>query len=190
MNTSELVEWQIRDENGLVMPWWTHPFLEVLKTWDVSNKNWLEFGGGRSTAWLRSKAKWVDTIDASEEWAQQSKIDCESNNLTNGELYVKTLADGVQGTQYLFFDMIPNNKQYDIISVDGIWRYECLEWALNHFKGRSGIIIADNWHQDYVWISPPSEKIMSKYEINVFVQPNHINHEGNPWKTVYWKIDG
>ena len=100
MNTSELVEWQIRDENVLVMPWWTHPFLDVLKTWNVSDKNWLEFGGGRSTAWLRSKAKWVDTIDASEEWAHQSKIDCESNNLTNGELYVKTLADGVQGTQY------------------------------------------------------------------------------------------
>lgn len=47
----ELVEWQLQEENtGLIYPWWTHPFLEVLKTWDLSKVNWLEFGGGRSTA--------------------------------------------------------------------------------------------------------------------------------------------
>lgn len=189
MNTNELVEWQIRDEDGLVMPWWTHPFLKELKTWNTKDKNWLEFGGGRSTAWLRKNAKWVDTIEASIEWTAQSELDCESNALSNGKIYSKELPDGIQERKQEFFDLIPNDKQYDIISVDGIWRYECLEWALNHFKGRSGIIIADNWHQDYVWISPPSEKLMSKYKINVFVQPDHINHEGNPWKTVYWNIN-
>ena len=94
----------------------------------------------------------------------------------------------MQDRKQEFFDMIPKDKEYDIISVDGIWRYECLEWALNHLKGREGIIIADNWHQDYVWISPPAEKLMSKYDINIYIQPNHTNHEGNPWKTVYWKI--
>jgi len=189
MSEFELIEWQMMDKDGLVMPWWTHSFLDVLKRWDLSNKNWLEFGGGKSTTWLRGKAKWVDTIDANEEWGNQIELVCEANKLYNGRLFVKKLEDGLQGTQHLFFDMIPNDKQYDIISVDGIWRCECLEWALNHFKGRSGIIIADNWHQDYVWISPSSEKLMSKYEINVFIQPDHINHEGNPWKTVYWKID-
>ena len=56
MSEFELVEWQVIDENGLVMPWWTHPFLDVLKTWNLSNKNWLEFGGGKSTTWLRSKS--------------------------------------------------------------------------------------------------------------------------------------
>jgi hypothetical protein len=188
MDTNELVEWQIRDTDGLVMPWWTHPFLAELQTWDNKDKNWLEFGGGRSTAWLRKQAKWVDTIEASTEWANQAKIDCDSNALQNGRMIAKDLPDGIQERKSEFFDLIPTDKQYDIISVDGIWRYECLEWALNHLKGREGIIIADNWHQDFVWISPPAEKLMEDYKINVYIQPNHTNHEGNPWKTVYWKI--
>lgn len=191
MNTNELVEWQKRDdETKLIFPWWTHPFLDVLKTWDLKDKTWLEFGGGRSTAWLRSKCKWVDTIEANEEWANQAQIDCNINFLINGGIYSKTLPDGVQERKQEFFDLIPNieNVKYDIISVDGIWRYECLQWALDHFKGRGGIIIADNWQQDYVWVSPVAEELMKPYEIHRYFQPDHTNHEGRQWNTVYWEI--
>lgn len=188
MNTAELVEWQMYAPNGLVYPWWTHPFLEVLETWDLKDKTWLEFGGGRSTAWLRSKCKWVDTIEANLEWAQQAVDDCHANNLTNGIIHSKTLPDGIQERKQEYFDLIPNDKQYDIISVDGIWRYECLQWALDHFKERGGIIIADNWQQDYVFISPPADFLMKNYTLHRYVQPNHTNHEGNPWNTVYWII--
>lgn len=189
LNTSDLVEWQKRDhETKLIFPWWTHPFLDVLKTWDLKDKVWLEFGGGRSTAWLRSKCKWVDTIEANEEWAEQANIDCSINFLLNGRVFSKTLPDGMQDRKQEFFDLIPNDKQYDIISVDGIWRYECLQWALDHFKGRGGIIIADNWQQDYVWISPVAEELMRPYEIHRYFQPDHTNHEGRQWNTVYWEI--
>jgi len=63
-----------------------------------------------------------------------------------------------------------------------------MQWALNHFKGRGGILIADNWQQDFVWISEVSEALMSPYKINRFYQPGHTNHEGKPWNTVYWEI--
>ena len=189
MNTAELVEWQIIDpDNGLVMPWWTHPFLNQLKTWDLKDKTWLEFGGGRSTAWLRNKCKWVDTIEANEEWANQAFMDCFQNDLENGQIYSKTLPDGVQERKQEYFDLIPTDREYDIISVDGIWRYECLQWALEHFKKRGGIIIADNWQQDFVWISPAAEELMKPYKINRFPQPNHTNHEGRQWNTSYWEI--
>lgn len=194
MNTNDLVEWQKYAPNGLVYPWWTHPFLDVLETWDLKDKNWLEFGGGRSTAWLRSKCKWVDTIEANTEWAQAACDECINNNLHNGDIFGKDLPDGVQDRKQEYFELLPCNRiiprteKYDIISVDGIWRYECLQWALDHFKGRGGILIADNWMQDYVWISPPAEELMAPYKINRFYQPDHINHEGKPWSTVYWEL--
>ena len=76
----ELVEWQLQEENtGLIYPWWTHPFLEVIKKWDLSKVNWLEFGGGRSTSWLRSKCLWVDTIEANPEWAAVAEQECKEN---------------------------------------------------------------------------------------------------------------
>lgn len=46
MDTAILSEWQIRDEsNQLVMPWWAHPFVAVLRTWCLDDKSWLEFPG-------------------------------------------------------------------------------------------------------------------------------------------------
>lgn len=188
MNTSDLVEWQKIAPNGLIYPWWTHPFLEVLETWDLTDKNWLEFGGGRSSSWLRSKCKWVDTIEANLEWASQAMRDCDNNNLFNGFVYAAELPDGIQDRKQEYFDLIPNDKQYNIISVDGIWRFECLQWALDHFKGRGGILIADNLDQDYVWISPPSMELMKNYDCHIFIQENHTNNEGKKWNTRYWVI--
>lgn len=190
MNTSELVEWQKYAPNGLVYPWWTHPFLDVLETWDLKDKVWLEFGGGRSSAWLRSKCKFVDTIEANVEWALAANAECSANGFGNGNMCHagEDLPEGIQERKQAYFSLIPSGNQYDIISVDGIWRYECLEWALNHFKGRGGILIADNWQQDYVWISEVAEVLMKPYPMRRFYQPGHTNHEGKPWNTVYWEI--
>lgn len=183
-----LVEWQIRDTNGLVLPWWTHPFLGKLKSWDLSEKIFLEFGAGLGTAWLRHKCEWVDSIEASLEWAAKAQAQCDRYSLRNGQIFAADLPDGVQERKAEYFALIPAGKQYDIISVDGIWRYECLQWALGHFKGRGGIIIADNWQQDYVWISEVAEQLMLPYTIHRYYQAGHINHEGKPWNTVYWQI--
>lgn len=191
MNTTDLVEWQKRSHvNRMVQCWWTWPILDLIETWDWKDMTMLETGGGRGTAWLRERCKWVDTIEADLEWAEQVRKDCAEFGLNNGRVFASQLPDGQQDRKQEYFDLIPNDKQYDIISVDGIWRYECLQWALDHFKGRGGLLIADNYDQDFVWISPPSDELMKQYKDfeHIFIQPNHTNHEGKPWNTRYWDI--
>lgn len=191
MDTNQLVEWQKVDpESGLIFPWFTHPFLDELKTWDLKNVRWLELGSGRSTAWLRSKCHWVDSVDANIEWAAQAEKDCAEAGLNNGIIYAKDLSDGVQEEKQAFFDLLPKSVLYDIISVDSIWRNECLQWALDHFKGVGGVLIADNFMQDYVWVSPAAVELMSLYKNSekIFYQPDHTNHEGHGWNTRYWII--
>ena len=191
MNTSELVEWQIRSpKNGMVMCWWTHPILEVIENMDWKNKTMLETGSGRGCAWLRNRCKWVDSIEADLEWAVQVQRDCDEYGLTNGRIFAKQLPDGVQDRKQEYFDLIPNDKQYDIISVDGIWRYEMLQWAIDHFKGRGGLLIADNFDQDFVWISPAANFLMDNYKDTqlIFFQKEHTNHEGKQWNTRMWFI--
>lgn len=184
-----LVEWQrVNPETGLVECWWTHPFLDEMNTWNLKDKTWLEFGAGLGTASLRKKCNWVDTIEANQDWAQTTAEYCGENHLYNGKIHFSQLAEGIQENIAPYFDLIPEDVKYDIISVDGIFRNECLQWALDHFKGRGGIIIADNWQQDYVWISPAAEELMVPYKMSRFVQPDHTNHEGRPWNTVYWEI--
>jgi len=150
----------------------------------------LETGAGRGTAWLRERCKWVDSIEADLAWAAQVQKDCDEYGLTNGRIFSAQLPDGVQERKQDYFDLIPNDKKYDIISVDGIWRYEMLQWALDHFKGRGGLLIADNFDQDYVWISPLANELMMPYKDveQIFYQPNHTNHEGKQWNTRIWHI--
>lgn len=190
IDISILVEWQKIAPNGFVYPWWTHPFLDVLETWDLKDKTWLEFGAGRSTAWLRSKCKWVDSIEANKEWAQSATLECGQNGLLNGMIWsaIEDLPDGVQERKEEYFELIPPERHYDIISVDGIWRAECIQWAIDHFKGRGGILIIDNLDQDFVFISPFAMELIAPFEGETFIQPGHINHEGKPWNTRYYKI--
>ncbi len=205
MNTPELVDWQrIDPSNGLVEPWWTWPCMAVIKTWDIKDKTWLEFGAGLSTAWLRHKCEWVDSVEANTEWASKASKYCEDNGLHNGLINAANLSDGIQETKKDYFRLIPKSyngsiadinvlpfleiKKYDIISIDGIWRNECLEWAIQHFAGRGGILIVDNMDQDYVWISPSANELMGSYPCNIFYQPGHINHEGKPWNTRIYTI--
>jgi len=188
---NDLVEWQIQEaETGLVKCWWTHPFLDWMDTQDFRNKTWLEFGAGLGTAWLRSKCKWVNSIEASRDWAARASYECEVNNQYNGTIrtYEHDLRDGVALEELPKYMTLIPEKQYDVISIDGIYRTEMVQWAIDHLKGHGGIIICDNWQQDFVWISPAAEEMLSPYKINRFAQPNHVNHEGRPWNTSYWII--
>jgi hypothetical protein len=185
----ELVEWQAHDAgNGLVMPWWTHPFLVVMKNWDLSDKYMLELGAGLGTAWLRDKCKWVDSVDASPEWAERAEQYCQYHDKLNGQISCELIADGVEGGWEQYKKLIPENVKYDVISIDGIYRVECIEWALEHFKGRGGVMIIDNLDQDFVFISPKAMELIEGLEGEVFIQPNHTNHSGKAWNTRYYNI--
>lgn len=187
---NQLVEWQIRDKYDIVYPWWTHPFLEVLETWDLKDKNWLEFGGGHSTIWLRSRCKWVDTIETDQKWIGDILTVCDAYKRDNGAIFHPTNAavEGKElGAEYLSY--VPQDKIYDIISVDGIYRTETLEWAVEYGRRHGVTIVIDNLDQDYVWISPRAMKAIEPYEVHTFVQPNHTNHEGKPWNTRYLRVE-
>lgn len=185
----ELVEWQrIDPRTGLVECWWTHPCLDILNTWDLKDKTWLELGAGLGTASLRNKCKYVISIDSNTEWGRKASDYCKLNNLNNGQVKCLDLPDGIQESKDIYFSMFPKDVQFDIISVDGIWRNECLQWAIDHFKRRGGILIVDNLDQDYVWISPAANELMASYPCEIYYQPGHTNHEGKPWNTRIYRI--
>ena len=55
LSPSRKNEWQTLDpETGLVFPWFVRPFLDVLKTWDITNWDIFEYGCGFSTLWFAS----------------------------------------------------------------------------------------------------------------------------------------
>jgi hypothetical protein len=71
----------------------------------------------------------------------------------------------------------------DIAIVDGVHRYECIEYAVNILK--PDILIVDNWMQSFVFMCPSAEEILKPYKKEIFEQANHLDNDGiNKWKTM------
>lgn len=197
MNYYELVQWQkIDPSNGLVYPWFTHPFLAELERWDLRNCNVLEYGGGRSTAWWRKKAAFAVTIEANRDYAGWIENELIKQDLTNGQLILAESSEGDRTREEEYVaawtqrgDFLTRSFDYDIVVVDGIFRYECMQEGIVLLRENpnGGKLIVDNWDQDG-FLCPACVELMKPYEQEIFQQPDHTDHHGNQWKTAYFVI--
>lgn len=159
---------QKRDEtNGLIFPYYTWTFLDVLKTWEISHWDVFEYGVGYSTLWWRNKCKSVEGVDNQLEWANRFQ----SAYQTEKEKYIQS----------------PKNM-YDCIIIDGepvAWRDECTQYALQHLKS-NGILIIDNYHQASCdcanW--EQTDMLLKDYKCFIYHQVGHPD-----WKTAYWIVN-
>lgn len=184
----ELCEFQkIDPTNGLVYPWLTHPALEVISKWNLDGMSVLEYGGGFSTLWWGDKCKEVVTIETNEEWLRiiDSELMGCHGHYGNIKLYHRQCNEGDQ-SKIDYYTEIPDGFIPDIVVVDGILRYECILKALT--LPRPLVLIIDNWQQDYVFICPAAEDALRDYEGQLYVQPDHKNHEGRPWTTAIFYL--
>jgi predicted O-methyltransferase YrrM len=177
---------------GEQLPWFTLPCLEWLIQQDLSDKTILEYGSGFSTLWLAKRCKDIVSIEANKEWYNKIVAKLIGNLKDTSHYLLRETNEGEQDKIDFYCnapDSIPFPKQYDIVIVDGILRNECLQKAIKLLSKKGGIIIADNWIQSYVWMSPAAIEIMKPYEVTIFEQSDHINNDGiNKWKTAVFKI--
>lgn len=178
---------RIDQTNNLVEPWLTHPALDVIKTWDLSNKLVLEWGAGLSTLWWADKCKYVYSIEADHNWfAKVVNLKNEHGLQGKAEIHFRNVNEGDQ-TKIGFYTEVPEWFQPDIVVVDGVLRYECILKALT--LKRPLTLIVDNWQQDRIFICPAAEDALMSFTGNVYVQPDHKDHEGRPWATGIWTIE-
>lgn len=173
--------------NNLVEPWLTHPALDVIKGWDLSDKNVLEWGSGLSTAWWADKCKRVMSIEADGKWFSDiHSLLLEKDLKKKVDLIFRPTQEGDQ-TRIDFYTEVPAWFKPNVVVVDGVLRYECILKALTF--DRPLTLIIDNWQQDYVFICPAAEEALKGFTGNVYVQPDHTNHEGRPWATAIFNIE-
>jgi hypothetical protein len=115
------------------IPWYTYPAIEYLKQFDFSGKNIFEYGSGNSSIFWASLASTVTSVEVDSAWFEiisKSKI-------SNLSIHLKE-----QKSEYV--DFIGNaNKLYDLIVIDGAYRYDCARTAIKHLCD-DGLIILDN----------------------------------------------
>ncbi len=170
--------------NNLVEPWLVHGALDVIKTWDLTDKLVLEWGSGLSTIWWGDKCKEVISIEADIKWFAKMEPEI-FNRKGNIQLIYRNCNEGDQ-TKIDFYTEVPAWFQPNIVVVDGILRYECILKALT--LQRPLTLIIDNWQQDYVFICPAAEKALEDFKGELYVQKDHEDHEGRPWTTAIFEI--
>ena len=189
MNTGQLCFGQRYDtELGILEPWYTNPAMDKIKTWDLKDKVVVEWGGGASTVWWAMKAKEVWSADHNQEWFNKT-----SQELKERALFHKAvigLYETHEGDQSIMRDhyvMCYPNVKPDICIVDGIHRFECAEYAVKVLKPE--ILIIDNHQQDYVFMCPKLDELLEGVRMERYIQPDHTDHEGNPWATAIFYLN-
>ena len=185
-----LVQWQILDNNGMPMPWFTHNCLDWMKQQDWSEKTIIMFGAGLGDSWLASKCKKLYIVERNEDWLQKSKSVSAHFGVTNIEYIYRPCNDSDGKADYYL--QIPDGV--DIIINDDAYRTELCQDAIDYFRfaEREGILICDNWYQSFVWLSDKAVEIMNPYlkDALIFEQADHTDNDGvNKWKTAAFFIN-
>lgn len=127
-----------------IIPWMTDDSVQFIEKFIRSkskNLNILEFGSGASTLYFSSRCKSIVTFEHNLEWAdtvRETATALKMNNLTLlcKEEYDKCFLSDIQNFK---------NKQFELISIDGINRVECLEKCVsNNLLTDNGIFVLDN----------------------------------------------
>ncbi len=119
--------------SGAPIPWYTYPAIEYLSSFDFKSCDVFEFGSGNLSLYWAGRARSVCSVEDNQEWFEVVSKTKRGNKIilhrADGVGYVKSLPD--QG------------KFFEIIVVDGNWRYECAVEAINCLKD-GGMIVLDN----------------------------------------------
>ena len=126
-----------RDADGLPIPWMTYAAIEYLKQFDLSKRTVLEFGSGSSTEFWASRVKEVTSVENDRSWYDKQRGALRSNiKLVLAETAEEYICPASLGHQ-----------AYDIVVVDGRYRFDCATRAINWVTS-DGVVILDNadWH--------------------------------------------
>lgn len=115
------------------IPWYTYPAIEYLKQFDFSDKNIFEYGSGNSSIFWASLAKSVTSLEKDASWFEViSKSKSSNLNIILKE----------QKSEYVNF-IESGNILYDLIVIDGAYRYDCAKVAVKYLSD-DGFIVVDN----------------------------------------------
>lgn len=121
------------DSKGNSIPWYTYPAIDYIRQLDLSDKRIFEYGSGYSTIFWSSRCKELTSVEHDEFWYQQIR-----DQLPDSVNY--HLEQDVEG----YVNVINNSdEKFDVVIIDGAYRYDCTVAALTNLKP-SGFIILDN----------------------------------------------
>lgn len=122
--------------DGSPIPWMTYGAIEYLNQFDLSGRTVLEFGSGSSTTFWAARTKHVTSVENDRSWYDKQRGALAPN---------VTLILAETAEEYIRPPL--EHRTYDIVVVDGRYRFDCAVRAVD-WVAANGFIILDNadWH--------------------------------------------
>jgi len=121
------------DRNISPLPWYTYPAIEYIRQFDFSGCRVFEYGSGNSSRFWAQRASTVTSVESHPDWYRSGIRELLPNQTlllrTEKQEYVNTIHDG--------------NNLFDIIVIDGVYRFNCATQAVGRIR-TGGFIILDN----------------------------------------------
>lgn len=173
---------------GLVFPWLTKPFLDILKTWNLSQWNVFEWGTGYSTLWFSKHCKKLYSVEVNPFFYKIVSDSIKDLKITNCEyILFNMLVDDhpqIKESQKQYAQLIKDTKEiFDCVIVDGSARNVCGVFAKPFIKS-GGVLILDNANQQS--IGQDNTLIFEAYKDCEHYSYLHPWHQD--WRTDYWRI--
>ena len=128
-----ICRWDCVDRYNNPIPWYSYPAIEYIKQLDFSDKTIFEYGSGNSTMFWARRCKKLVSVEDNQQWYNKIRAklpyNVEYSLFNEKEKYANSI------------DNYP--EKFDIIIIDGSYRYECSAKALENLKD-DGFIILDN----------------------------------------------
>ncbi|MEQ8770335.1 MAG: class I SAM-dependent methyltransferase [Phycisphaerales bacterium] len=117
-------------------PWWTQGAVDLVDRWITKDDVVVEFGSGRSTAWLAERAARVVSIEHHEGW--HKKVSQDLAKYSNAE--VRLIADDPE----VYATAADDLDRVTLVVNDGRHRDACMRWALQRVAPGGGILLDDS----------------------------------------------
>jgi hypothetical protein len=160
-------EWQHRcPETGLILPWYTKSFLDELVTWDLKDKNVLEFGMGASTLWWGKHCNHITSFETNRDWYNATIMKLVDLDVSSDEYHI----DSIEEIENELIELY----HIAIVDIDPVeWRDKCIELAAASLL-QGGRLIIDNWDQKSVWVpADETRKLLADWPVKIYLQEGH-----------------
>lgn len=126
----------MRDRRRPGEPWWAGGAIDLADRWVRREDVVVEFGSGRSTAWLAARAGRVVSVEHHAEW--HAKVSEQLRNLSNAE--VRLCEDTVESYLAASDDV----EGVTLVVNDGLHRDEVARWAIDRIAPGGAMVLDDS----------------------------------------------
>lgn len=124
------------DLSGNPIPWISYSALDYLESIELKRKEIFEWGSGSSTKYFMHRQSIITSVEDSKDWYSRQRTNFENSKLIRKYIFAPNKKKYINAINL-------KNIKYDLIFIDGSYRYECVRLAPKYLK-KGGIILLDN----------------------------------------------